>query len=184
VGAGSVIFRATIGAHSYLGHYCTIQEADIGTYCSVSWNVTVIGIGAHPIHRISTHPFSYGTALGFAPRGQEALERRPTRVGHDCWIGAGAIIVPGVLVGSGAVVGAGSVVTANVDDYSIVAGNPARHVRYRFDEETRALLRGLKWWDWPTDRLAKHIELFQAEVKSAGHLRQLLADQGIAAPDR
>src|SRR5437867_502024 len=48
VGAGSLILKAQIGSHSYLGHYCTVQEAEIGTYCSISWNVTVIGIGAHP----------------------------------------------------------------------------------------------------------------------------------------
>jgi carbonic anhydrase/acetyltransferase-like protein (isoleucine patch superfamily) len=69
-------------------------------------------------------------------------------IGNDVYVGVGAIVLSGVSIADGAVVGAGAVVTRSVPAYAIVAGNPARIVRYRFDEQTRERLLALRWWDW------------------------------------
>ncbi len=83
-------------------------------------------------------------------------------IGHDVWIGHGAIIMPGLTIGHGAVVAAGAVVTKDVAPYAIVAGIPATFLRWRFEPETAARLMALAWWDWDHDRLAKAIPDMQA----------------------
>lgn len=77
------------------------------------------------------------------------------RIGSDCWIGHGVVILSGVTIGDGAVVGAFSVVAKDVHPYSIVAGNPARMLRLRFSEEQIDQLLKIKWWDWPPEKIAK-----------------------------
>ena len=74
-------------------------------------------------------------------------------IGHDVWVGRSAIVLPGVTVGHGAVIGAGSVVTKDVPPYAIVAGNPAKLIRFRFDQDTVGKLMLIQWWDWPDGRL-------------------------------
>lgn len=80
---------------------------------------------------------------------------RPDKItiGNDVWIGAGSIIRKGITIGDGAVVGAGSVVSKDVPPYGIVAGNPARLIKYRFDEATIAEFLDLKWWDLPVEKI-------------------------------
>lgn len=74
-----------------------------------------------------------------------------TTVGNDVWIGREATIMPGVTIGDGAVVGAHSVVTKDVEPYAVVAGNPARHLRVRFDPDDVDRLLAVRWWDWPVE---------------------------------
>ena len=74
-------------------------------------------------------------------------------IGNDVWIGHGAVILSGVTIESGAVIGACSVVSSNVGPYEIVAGNPARHIRFRFSDATIQRLCHLAWWDWPESRI-------------------------------
>jgi acetyltransferase-like isoleucine patch superfamily enzyme len=89
-------------------------------------------------------------------------------IGNDVWIGTRAIILSGVTIGDGAVIGAGAVVTHDVEPYSIVGGNPAQHIRYRFPESIRKALLEIRWWDWPVSELqdvrhllfSEHIEDF------------------------
>ena len=76
-------------------------------------------------------------------------------IGHDVWIGHGAIILPGVTIGHGAVIAAGAVVTKDVAPYAIVAGVPAQFLKWRFPPEISARIIALGWWDWPHDRLAR-----------------------------
>ena len=75
------------------------------------------------------------------------------RIGHDVWIGRSAIVLAGVTVGDGSVIGAGSVVTKDVPPYAIVAGNPARLIRYRFDENVIQKLKEINWWNFSEARL-------------------------------
>ena len=77
-----------------------------------------------------------------------------SRIGHDVWIGHGAIILPGRSIGTGAVVAAGAVVTKDVAPYGIVAGNPARFIRARFPDAIAQRLQRLAWWDWTPRPLA------------------------------
>ena len=83
-------------------------------------------------------------------------------IGNDVWIGQDILIVPGVQIGDGAVIAAGSVVTKNVNDYNIVGGNPARHIRNRFTDEQIRALKEIKWWDWPIDKVKAHYHLLQS----------------------
>ena len=83
-----------------------------------------------------------------------------TKIGNDVWIGRSAIVLSGTSIGNGAVIGAGSVVTKDVPDYAIVAGNPAKLIRYRFDEQTIKELQSLKWWDWPDEKIERYAKYF------------------------
>lgn len=74
-------------------------------------------------------------------------------IGSDVWIGTNALILSGVTIGHGAVIASGAVVTRDVEPYSIVGGNPARHLRYRFDRETIDRLLDIRWWEWPLEEV-------------------------------
>ncbi|WP_318011557.1 CatB-related O-acetyltransferase [Mesorhizobium sp. CO1-1-9] len=87
-----------------------------------------------------------------APFGDLSVEG-PTEIGNDVWIGLRAVIMPGITIGDGAIIGAGSIVTKDVAPYAIVAGNPARLLRYRFTDDQIASLLAIRWWDWNDDRL-------------------------------
>jgi len=68
-------------------------------------------------------------------------------IGHDCWIGRDACILDGIKVGNGAIIAARALVTSDVPPYAIVAGVPARVLRYRFDEKLIDRLECSRWWD-------------------------------------
>jgi hypothetical protein len=109
------------------------------------------------MERLSMHPFFYNRFLGIVP--QDTIETGRLEIGHDAWIGAAAIITPGCSrIGIGAVVGAGAVVTKNVDDFAVVAGNPAKLIRYRFNDQTRGIVRESRWWDKTIDELKPFVD--------------------------
>ena len=84
---------------------------------------------------------------------------RKTIIGHDTWIGHGAIIKPEIVIGDGAIVGAGSVVTKNVEDYTIVAGNPAKIIRRRFADKVAMHLSDIQWWNWSHEEIGSALDL-------------------------
>lgn len=89
-----------------------------------------------------------------------------TSVGHDTWIGHGALIKPGLTIGLGSIIGQGSVVTKDVPDYAIVVGNPARILRYRFEDEIIDHLKKIAWWDWPLDMIRERHEDFSLTIEA------------------
>jgi acetyltransferase-like isoleucine patch superfamily enzyme len=100
------------------------------------------------------------------PEGEKPLYDRfkePVVIGNDVWIGTGAIILRGLSVGDGAVIGAGAVVTKDVPPYAIVAGNPARVIKYRFEEAVIKRIQASKWWEMSDgeirDRYGELLEL-------------------------
>jgi virginiamycin A acetyltransferase len=116
----------------------------------------------HAIQGISTYPFAV-FAPDLMPRWMEQFAGLPnTVVGHDCWIGHGAMLLPGVRLGHGVIVGAGAVVARDVPDYHVVAGNPARVIRPRFTQDVVARLLRLAWWDWPVARIEAAVPLLVA----------------------
>lgn len=133
----------------------------IGAYCAIAHGARFVMPDAnHAMAGPSTFPFAiFGGAFEAAlplddypwPPG------RDTMVGNDVWIGMGALVLPGVTIGDGAIIGAGAVVASDVPDYAVVAGNPARVVRMRFDAATVARLKRLAWWDWPAERVARAV---------------------------
>lgn len=105
----------------------------IGSYCSIAPNVRFLLGGEHQLYSVSTYPFK---VLCFG-ESREAGSKGDIVVKDDVWIGEGAIICSGVTIGQGAVIAAGSVVTKNVEPYSIVGGNPAKILKWRFDQSIR-----------------------------------------------
>ncbi len=152
--SGTLFYHSTMGRHSFCGYDCDIQHSDIGEFTSIA-NRVVIGGGHHPMDWVGMSPVFYAGRDSVKAKFSEHA-RQPVKrivIGHDVWIGHSAIVLPGVEVGNGAVIGAGAIVTKSVPPYAIVAGNPARVLRYRFDEETVQRLKAIKWWSWPEEEL-------------------------------
>ncbi len=168
IGGYSTLQNTTFDHYSYCGGYCTFQNATIGKFSNIAASVRV-GATDHPMDRATLHHFTYRSAMyGFGEDDQEFFNHRESRIttiGHDTWIGHGAMIKPGIAVGNGAVVGQGAVVTKDVPPYAIVAGNPAKILRYRFPEDTVRSLEAIAWWDWPDDKIKAHLLDFREEVE-------------------
>lgn len=130
--------QSSVGAYTYIGHRVTVTRASIGRYVSIANGVT-IGPGAHDLD-------GWTTCSLFDLHAFETLTAQKCVIGNDVWIGAGAVILRGVRIGDGAVVGANAVVTRDVPNFAIVAGVPARLLRYRFGEEQRRRLEDSAWW--------------------------------------
>ena len=164
VGTGSNCVGATIGRYSYLGKNNSVVDADIGAFCSIA-SYCAIGGEGHEVTFVSTSPvFLTGrNALktNFASlEGQDKRDR--VSIGNDVWIGEAVYIRAGVKIGTGAVIGAHSVVTKDVEPYSIVAGAPAKHLRYRFDSNIIEKLIASQWWKWDEDKLKRYGKYFSS----------------------
>jgi virginiamycin A acetyltransferase len=133
----------------------------IGGFCAFATGVRIFMNGAnHAMGGFSTYPFDIfggGWEAGFDPAIYTAETRGDTMIGADVWVGAEALILPGTRIGPGAIVAARSVVSGNVPPYAIVAGNPGRVVRRRFDDATVEALLDVAWWDWPAARISAHL---------------------------
>ena len=151
--------KFNIGDYSYVCHNVKMNKnVYIGKFCSIADHVC-IGMGGHPYHLLTTSPITYyrhkidlyGDCI---VKDENLIERPPARktyIGNDVWVGYRAIILQGVKIGDGAIIGAGAVVTKDVEPYSIVGGVPAKHIKYRFDEDICKELLESKWWDLPKD---------------------------------
>lgn len=145
-------------------HLCIPFEksVEIGNFCSIANNVQIVLNADHRVDWISTYPFTAFVEEGWpAARG---ISGHPTTkgkvvIGNDVWIGLNALILSGVSIGDGAVIGANAVVTKDVPPYAIVAGNPARIVKYRFDEERIQKLLEIAWWNWPDENIQEAVPL-------------------------
>ena len=142
----------------------------IGKFCQIAKGVEFIMNGVnHKMNAVSTFPFYIfeGWEQDVPPLSDMPL-KGDTVIGNDVWIGQNATFLPGVRVGDGAIIGAHSVVGNDVEPYTIVAGNPAKPIRKRFDEELIALLAEFKWWDLPVEEINKLIPLL-----GSGNLKRI-----------
>lgn len=157
------IISSSIGRYSYFGSDCKVVHAEIGNFCSIGDGVR-IGAASHPMDWVSTSPIfcSGNNILGtnFAKENYEPYTR--TTVQHDVWIGDGAFIKSGLMLSTGAIIGMGAVVTKNVGPYEIWAGNPARLVRKRFDDDTIAQLLASEWFLKQDTEIASLAHLFSS----------------------
>lgn len=131
----------------------------IGKFCQIATGVRFIMNGAnHAMDGISTYPFKvFGGE--WAKTSMNAKSKGDTVIGNDVWIGNSATIMQGIKIGDGAIIGTNSLVSKDVPPYTIVAGNPAREIRKRFDPETTNFLLTLQWWNWPVEKLTEHLDL-------------------------
>jgi phosphonate metabolism protein (transferase hexapeptide repeat family) len=166
IGQRAVLRDVTIGDFTYLERHAEAIYADVGKFCSIAANVRINAL-EHPMERLTTHKVTYRPNEYFFFHGvdQDFRARRQNKrvtIGNDVWIGHGAVIMPGISIGDGAVIGANAVVTKNVAAYSVAAGVPAKHLKWRFPEEIRSRLLTLKWWDWPHEKLAEAVPDIQS----------------------
>ena len=139
------------------------DRVTIGRYCSIARGVTIVASGEHNYQAVANYPFA---AMFDGAIDRDTSRKGPVTIGHDVWIGAHALILSGVRIGHGAVVAAGSVVSRDVPPYAIVAGVPARILKYRFPEDIRRRLLALGWWDWDPARIARERETFYLPVEA------------------
>lgn len=149
INSGATIMDSTIGRYTYTCYDDEIVNCEIGQFCSISDDV-IIGGAEHPIDWVSTSPVFQdvkhsGPKKRFAKLVFNGIPR--TYIGNDVWIGKRVIIKAGVRIGDGAIIGAGAVVTKDVPPYAIVAGVPARVIKFRFDEKTIEELLKTQWWE-------------------------------------
>ena len=154
--------ECVLGDYSYVERQVEAIYTDIGKFCAVAANARLNALN-HPIDRVSQHKITYrpNEYFLYAKVDKDFREARRAKrvvIGHDVWIGHGAIVMPGITIGNGAVVAAGAVVTKDVEPYVIVAGVPAKRIKWRFVKKIRARMEKLAWWDWPHDRLGQAVE--------------------------
>lgn len=147
-----------VGRQTYCSNSETLRvvnkKTSIGSFCSIGTDVS-IGVGHHPLYMLSSSPYFYLNELGYKrknmPTHEEYYESPPITIGNDVWIGDRVLIMNGINIGDGAVIGSCAVVTKNVPPYAIVAGVPARIIKYRFPNEIINRLLKVKWWEKSDD---------------------------------
>jgi virginiamycin A acetyltransferase len=146
-----------------LHHYDFIGDRlVIGKFCAIAEGARFIMNGAnHAMSGFSTYPFNifgHGWEKGFDVSTWTREIRGDTVVENDAWIGMEAVILPGVTIGDGAIVAARALVSHDVPPYAIVAGNPAKVVKMRFDARTVKRLLAIAWWDWPVEKITRNLD--------------------------
>lgn len=176
-----VLPKTKCGKHSY-GPLCNHELVEeVGAFCSFAQGTSVLR--SHPTEYLSTHPIIYQdincnsiyppyqdiednewAIKGIVPKGKNERLRRIT-IGNDVWLGHNVLIANGANIGNGVIAGAGAVITKDVPDYAVVAGVPARIMRYRYIEEQIEKLNKIAWWNWSDEKIRDCYDDFFLDIK-------------------
>ena len=151
-----------MGRHSYIGQSSVAMSAEISSFVSISWNVT-IGARNHPIELPSQHSFLYNDYDKIFSNGLLTDRKASSlKIGSDVWIGSGACVLSDLDLQPGSVIGANSVVTSSTEPYGIYIGAPARLKRFRFSDEIISKLLTLSWWKFDDNILGRNHLFFSS----------------------
>ena len=137
------------------------DKVRVGKFCSIAACCNIYLQADHRTDWITTYPFGrteHEPFQSFDPIGHPK-SNGDVIIGNDVWIAANVTIMSGVSIGDGAVIATNSHVVKDVEPYSIVGGNPAKFIKYRFPQEIRTRLLTLKWWDWSEDKIRENLHL-------------------------
>lgn len=145
--------ESILGDYSYISQYSIVNKTSISKFTSIAQG-TYIGLWEHNTD-VSTHSFylyehSGNFVKGYTSYNKDSIE---TSIGNDVWIGANSVILKGVKIGNGVIIGAGAVVTKDIPPYAIAVGNPAKIIKYRYDQKDIAWFEDLKWWDFDREKI-------------------------------
>lgn len=150
-----------IDDYSYVCEYSQIANTNIGKFANIASNVR-INPGFHPYEMPCQHHFMYRREMYDLGLDDKAFfnyrDIQKVNIGHDVWIGHGAVIMPGINIGNGAIIGSNAVVTKDVPSYAIVAGVSAKVLKYRFSKEIIKTLEEIAWWNWSHEQIKERIE--------------------------
>ena len=157
-------------------HLGAPEKLIIGKFVQIANGVQIITSSAnHQMDGFSTYPFAVFGEPWSSSYEPKWPNKGDTMIGNDVWIGHEALIMPAVSIGDGAIIASRSVVTKDVPPYAIVAGNPAKVIRHRFDDKTIATLCEIKWWDWSIEKINHHIAAIVGgdieAIKKISHLQ-------------
>lgn len=163
------IYSSYISDYTYIGPNSKIINSYIGKYCSIASGCN-IGLANHTINNISTSPIfterTNGTGYSWVKVDYPRTKLPKIEIGNDVWIGERVIIISknrSLRVGNGAIIGAGSIVTKDVPPYAILAGVPAKIIRFRFNQDIINKLQEIEWWNLSESTLKKKILIFQKD---------------------
>lgn len=149
-----------IGEYSYGKPkiYASSNLFSMGKFCSIADGVVIYAGAEHNYNWVSSYNFTAKFDCKDCVSSKGSVH-----IGNDVWIGDGALVLSGVTIEDGAVIGARAVVTKDVGAYSIVAGNPAKHIKYRFEEKYIPDLLEIKWWDWSIEKIKSNFDLILSD---------------------
>ena len=161
--------RGSYGGGSITFHHEATANVLVGRFCSLAAAITFLIGGNHPLKNVvSTSPLDIGGVVKgvfgevrpkLSPLPNVRHNPRQIIIGNDVWTGRNVTIMGGVKIGTGAVIGANAVVAKDIPPYAIAVGNPARVIKYRFDEETIKKFLAVKWWNWDLEKIADNFPL-------------------------
>lgn len=174
IASNNNIQESTIDSYSYTSENCQIIYSNIKKFVNIASYVR-LNPSQHPMSWANQHHIQYRKEMfGFGKDDDSFFDWRKEKkveIGNDVWIGHNVVIMGGVTVSNGVVIGSSSVVTKDVPPYAIVVGNPAKIIKYRFDEESIKNLEDIAWWNWDFEKIKsaiddfKNIELFIKKYK-------------------
>ncbi len=168
--------RFTYGYYNLRVLWADGQPLSIGNFCSFGGAITIYLGGNHHAEWMTTYPFGgiYQDCLGYFDIENVEMSKGPVVIGNDVWIADYVTILSGVTIGDGAVVASNSVVTKDVEPYTMVGGNPAKFIRYRFEKDICDLLQKLRWWDLEIDQI-KEIAVELCALPDASKIKTWIA---------